>query len=268
MQSHRITTVLLVCTLIALLLIQISPWKKGVAITYADCAPVAAVQAYWEYNWENNTAGCPGVENVPMIWGAANVTKPLGGNSQWLMGFNEPDLTSQADISPAFAAELWHQIEQLYPSRKLLAPAPSNNPDGFSTNPSWLADFRSAYISMYGGPPRMDGLAVHCYRQSASECITLTSQFGYTATLWNVPEVWVTEFSFSLTSPSNPKQAIREAHTFVNWMEGQPRVTRFAWFATKFQGTEIWADPRFYTPLVDWNTGQLSAFGNMYVPYR
>jgi hypothetical protein len=241
--------------------VQTTP-KKGAALTYQDCSSAIAVNASWEYGWSPKPPNCAGIENIPMIWGAGDVNATLGGNSQWVMGFNEPDSGSQANLTPAQAASLWYQIEQMYPDRKLLAPAPSG------ANANWLVDFRNAYISAYGTPPRLDGLAVHCYAWYASQCIPFVQQFESWASSWGVAEVWVTEFSFATTSPSSPSLSVQQAQTFISWMEGQPQVTRFAWFASKIQGTESWLPPSFDTPLVDWNTGQLTSYGNMYLPYR
>jgi Glycosyl hydrolase catalytic core len=236
--------------------------KKGAGLTYQDCASATEVNAVWEYGWAPSPPDCAGIENIPMIWGAGDVSATLGGNSQWIMGFNEPDSASQANLSPAQAATLWYQIEQTYPNRKLLAPAPSG------ADANWLVDFRNAYIAAYGTPPRLDGLAVHCYAWYASQCIPFTQQFESWASSWGVPEVWVTEFSFATTSPSSPSQSLQEAQQFISWLEGQPQVTHLAWFASKIQGTEWWLPPGFDTPLANWSTGQLTSFGTMYLPYR
>ena len=239
-----------------------APLKKGVPLTYPDCAIVTAVNASWEYAWGPTPPDCPGVENIPMIWDSSEINYTLGGNSQWIMGFNEPDSASQANMSPAQAAAGWRQIEQKYPTRKLLAPAPSG------ANASWIVDFRNAYISAYGTAPRMDGLDVHCYRWYASECTDHTQNFITWANSWNVPEVWVTEFSFSPTSPSSPARSLQEAQTFITWMENNPKITRFAWFASKIQGNEWWLPPTHNTPLVNWTTGLPTTYGAMYLPFR
>ncbi len=240
---------------------KIAP-KKGIALTYGDCPSATAVGAIWEHGWSPNPAACTGIENIPMIWGATDVNATLGGNSQWILGFNEPDSSSQSNLTPSQAASLWRQIEQKYPSRKLVSPAPS------SANPNWLVSFHDAYVAAYGTPPRLDALAVHCYVWPVSACITQTQMFETWATSWGTPEVWVTEFSFQTSAPRSQAQAIQDGQTYINWMESNdPMVTRFAWFASKIQGTEWWAIPDFYTPLVDWNTGQLTAFGTMYLPF-
>lgn len=236
--------------------------KKGVGLTYPDCSSATASGAAWQYGWSPSPAACAGVENIPMMWGAGDVNATLGGNSQWIMGFNEPDSASQANLSPANAATLWRQIEQAYPTRKLAAPAPSGG------NTTWLPAFRQSYISAYGTAPRLDALEVHCYAWSASACIQFTQVYEGWASSWGVPEVWVSEFSISPSAPNTLSQSLQEAQTYINWLEADSMITRFAWFASKLQGTEAWLPPTFITPLTDWNTGQLTTFGTMYVPFR
>ncbi len=239
-----------------------APVKKGVPLTYNDCPSVLAMNASWEYAWSPNPPNCAGVENIPMISGSHEINYTLGGNSQWIMGFNEPDSASQANMTPSQAASAWRQIEEKYPTRKLLAPGPSG------ANPSWMVDFRNTYIATYGTAPRLDGLDVHCYAWYAWQCTNHTQQFLTWANSWGVPEVWVTEFSFSPTAPSSPTQSLREAQTFITWMENDSKITRFAWFASKIQGTEWWLPTTFNTPLIHWTTGQPTSFGNMYLPFH
>ncbi len=238
------------------------PSKKGVGLTYHDCDTVAKVGATWEYGWTPQPDNCPGVENIPMLYQASDVGGTVGGNSNWIMGFNEPDSPDQANIPASQAATLWRQVEQLYPNRKLVAPAPSG------ADPTWLVDFRNDYISMYGTAPRLNALAVHCYAWSANACIQFTQQFEAWAKAWGVPEVWVTEFPISPASPNNLNQSLQGGQAFLNWMESDPMITRYEWFASRIKGTEPWASSYFDTPLVDWNSGALTAFGQMYVAYH
>lgn len=236
--------------------------KKGVGLTYQDCPTATAVEAFWIFNWTAVPPPCPNIENVPMIWGASDVNITLGGNSEWILGFNEPNNSSQSNLTATQAATLWRQIEQKYPNRKLVSPAPSG------ANPEWLVSFRDAYLAAFGTAPRLDGLAVHCYAWYASQCITHTQKFLTWANAWNVPEIWITEFSFSPTAPSNPTRALDEGRAFITWVQSQPQVTRYAWFASKMQGNEWWLVPTFQTPLVEWNSGALTSFGQMYLPYK
>lgn len=236
--------------------------KKGIGLPYHDCDSVSKVGASWQYGWTPQPDNCAGVENVPMVYGLSDMTDPIGGNSQWLMGFNEPDSPSQSNLAPSQAATLWRQIEQSNPNRKLVSPAPT------ATNVTWIIAFRNAYISMYGAPPRFDALAIHCYAWSASECISYAQQYEAWAKSWGVPEVWVTEFSISPVAPNNPTRAIQEGQKFMNWMASDPMITHFAWFVSKMQGTEAWAPASFDTPTLDWSSGSLTSYGQMYLPYR
>lgn len=222
--------------------------KKGVGMPYADCDELAALDIKWEYSWSSETWNCPGVENVPMVWGNY-VPKAVGGNSQWLMGFNEPDLPDQSNISVDVAVSLWRSIEQSYADRKLLAPVPSH------LHPDWIVLFNTAYVAKYHQAPRLDALAVHCYLPTADECIALVQQFEDWAAAWDVPEVWVTEFSFVDT---------KEEKQFVRYLQADPLVTRFAWFALSYRGSETWAPARdSQAPLVD-ASGKLTAWGSTY----
>lgn len=234
--------------------------RKGIPLTYSDCSTAIAMGVTWEHSWSPTPPNCAGMDNVPMIWSAAEMNTTLGGNSQWVMGFNEPDLSWQSNLSPAQAAQLWRQVEQKYPTRKLLSPGPSG------ANPNWLLDFRNAYIAAYNTPPRLDGLQTHCYAWYTSQCTDLMQIYLGYANSWGVPEIWVTEFSFATTSPSSPTRAPQEMQNFITWMQGNPKFTRYAWYASKIQGNEWWSMPAFHTPLVDWNTGQPTSFGSAYLP--
>ncbi len=238
----------------------LTPAKKGVPMTYSDCTDLTKIGAIWQYNWSPQPLNCPAVENVPMIWGTASVNSKIGGNSQWVMGFNEPDLTSQSNISPASAAVLWRQIEQQYPTRKLVAPVPSH------LHPTWLVDFRNAYIAKYGTAPRLNALAIHCYSETASFCIQLGQTFEQWAQQWNVSEIWVTEFAIlSCSGTYTITQILQEAQTFTTWMENQSIISRMAWYATRLQGTMT---SPCYSSLIDWNTHNLTLYGNLYSQYK
>jgi putative glycosyl hydrolase len=236
--------------------------KKGVPLTYEDCSTVTDVKGSWQYGWSPTPANCPGIENVPMIEDSSAMNATIGGNSQWLMGFNEPDLADQANLTLAQAAKLWRKIEQEHPNLKLLAPAPSGG------NGVWINNFRNTYIATYGTPPRLDGLAVHCYAWYASDCINQTKQFESWASSWGIKEIWVTEFSFSPAAPSSQTQSLQEAQTYINWLTNESLVTRYAWFASRVQGTEKWLSPYFVTPLAQWTDGQLTSYGSSYASFR
>lgn len=199
-----------------------------------------ALGASWLYDWTLTPAGSaatlegPGIEAVPMIGHASMVGADLGGNSQWVLGFNEPDLIVQSNIAPEQGAVLWREIEQLYPGHKLVSPA--------VIDPLWLDHMRNVYIGRFGVAPRFDALAWHCYAWQAAGCIALGERFVALAELWGVPEVWCTEFVFVEAHTADPE---REARTFVAWLEAEPLVTRYSPFAGYAErGSWYWPDVR------------------------
>lgn len=217
------------------------PQKKGVGIPFdhQDCSQALW---YWHYNWSPTPLDCPWSEGVPMVWGKS-IPSFVSGNSKYLLGFNEPDRPDQSNLSPQEAAMLWGYIEAYYPNKKLISPAPSHE------NPEWLREWHAL------AHPRLAGLAVHCYLPTAQECMTLVQKYIAWAQEWNVPEIWVTEFAF---------QDWTEAAQYIFWMERQPLITHYAWFATRIDGDEKWAQGMGWkAPLFD-KDNALTLWGERY----
>lgn len=216
---------------------------RGVTLKYRDCADVGAVGATWAYDWSVAPPLCPGVESVPMIsckqeaeWLLFGQTA-LGGNSEWVMLFNEPDLI--LPISPVEGARLYRVLEPHLKGRRIVAPAPSES------GIEWLPEFRAAYAVQWGHYPRLDALAVHCYSNTFESCRQVVAQFVLWAHQWGVPEVWVTEFAFV----SSEQDAVR----FMRWLRDEPRVTRFAWFTNRDEPSALVAAD-----------GELTRWGRVY----
>src|SRR5574343_224524 len=227
------------------------PNKLGVA----GCGPCGALGCAWCYSWSPWPGAPVGVERVPMIRDATNVNvTQLGGNSAWLMGFNEPDLAGQANLSPERAAELWRELERKWPDRKLVAPAPSH------LHPEWLVQWWVAYEERYGQPPRVDALALHCYL-SADNCIRLAQEYAGLAEVWGIREGWVTEFAFTPVVP-NWEQQVSE---FVTYLEQSPFWTHYAPFVSRETcDNEFWDCATAGDPSLFDRFGQLTEVGRAY----
>lgn len=237
--------------------------KRGVCLLYGGpCADVAEVGASWYYTWGPTPPLCAGAEAVPMIWGADAKYWQVKPGPGWLMGWNEPDVVNQANIAPNEGAALWEQIEQRWPEKRLVAPAPA------WSALRWLEQWFDAYMARFGRQPRMDALAVHCYRATAAECIAETQYTLDLAARWNVPEVWITEYGFLPCdglgyAAGDLTAALREAERYTAWLDTQPQVTRYAWFGTRIKGGEWWAFPAGCSTALYDDLG-LTAFGVWY----
>lgn len=144
-----------------------SPWERGGAAGWyvgheADvCPDLHTLHAAWWYDWgTGNAAFCEGVEYVPMIWGRDFVTATLTGNSRWLLGFNEPNLPTQAWMTPEEAVSLWRHLEDT--GRLLVSPAVYAD---YNCNPcgNWLERFMTLCAARLPTPCRVDVIALHWY---------------------------------------------------------------------------------------------------------
>ena len=97
--------------------------KKGIGMWSSPTAQasLAASRVSWYYDWTPNQQTVlpgggppPGVEFVPMVWGAEDVTPARLAMAQalgtTLLGFNEPDRHDQANMSVEQALALWPQL--------------------------------------------------------------------------------------------------------------------------------------------------------------
>lgn len=142
----------------------------------------------WTYDWTvtpyNPSQGNavpeglgPGkdMEFMPMCWNANFDETALRGylsshpGVKYLLGFNEPNFSAQANLTPAQAAQKWPVLEQIAADYGLQLVSPALNFTGESVGGrvwqpyDWLDNFIAQYRSLYGKDPRMDYIALHCY---------------------------------------------------------------------------------------------------------
>jgi len=197
----------------------VSQPRAKLGLSGGTTAQTAVLGGSWLYNWGSWGQSTEAVQFVPMIWGADNVGVPVPSDAVWLLGFNEPD--GQSLVATQRGAELWREIERLYPDKRLASPAPSH------LDPGWLKRMRLAYITRYGEPPRFDALCAHSYRDTAAGIIADVRIYLDWAEAWGVPEVWLTEFA--ILPGWNPAWRY-ELETLLAWLEAEPRVTRYSPF--------------------------------------
>lgn len=188
----------------------------------------------WVYNWSPYRTNIAGTEFVPMLWSTnrghdGNQFLNQARGAKVVLGFNEPERSDQANMSPAEAARAWKQyIEPLRAQgTRLGSPAIASTDQGLN----WLLQFLSE-LNKVGG--RIDFLALHWYGRGVDNFIGWITYVRQRT--GNQYPVWVTEFACTSWNPSQPV-SVQEASDFMrqsvsrlnslNWVE------RYAWFGAQ-----------------------------------
>lgn len=216
-----------------------SAQATGKGVSAANFAGVttalADVRAGWYYTWASNTQGItapPGVEFVPMIWGPGSVTdaelnqaKALGTT---LLGFNEPDMAGQANMTVDRALDLWPRLQST--GMRLGAPAVAFGGDQAG---GWLDRFMSGAAAR---GHRVDFIPLHWYGSDFSSAATGHLR-GYLQAVYDRyrKPIWLTEYAlidFTGPVPRYPNQ--NEQSDFIRnstaMLASLPFVERYAWF--------------------------------------
>ncbi|GAA0423261.1 hypothetical protein Aca07nite_23500 [Actinoplanes capillaceus] len=240
-----------------------SPSKKATAVPAARSPKKGAgvwrfagskgalqdVGAGWYYDWgpnDDEVPGPAGVEFVPMIWGAANVTgatlRQAKAEGDVLLGFNEPDLAEQSNMTVEAALAAWPKLEAT--GMRLVSPAVAFGGD---TAGGWLDRFMTGAAAK---GLRVDAIALHWYGSDFSAAAV--GQFlGYVDAVhkrYGKP-IWVTEFGLIDFggSPRYPSDAqkVRFIKGATAGLEKRSYVERYAWFGLPAVGDS--ADFGLYT---------------------
>jgi hypothetical protein len=218
--------------------------KVGVASSlYLDSAPqkLATIGARWAYDWTAQIHPSNiGIEWVPMIWSAAYLTPQniaalqqakADGSAHYLLGFNEPDHRSQADITPARAAALWPRLMQT--GLKLGSPAPETPFNGWLRNFMWLVHAQHLTVNF---------IALHCYVDFTDplSIAKLRSELITVHDTYHRP-IWITELgAINIRlwgqpmehDPTTVRAQIFMRHVFA-MLNSLSFVQRYAWFTDR-----------------------------------
>lgn len=219
--------------------------KRGVSENQFSVAPQLEVLepgVSWYYNWgnvpgaglDNGVIDFTGFEFVPMTWNAnynADKIRQYCASHpevKYLLGFNEPNFTKQANMTPEQAAAEWPAVQSLARELglKIVAPALNYSPNPPYTNPT---DWMDEFVALVG-EDAFDYVAIHNY-----------GGFGVLKTLATTfherygKDVWVTEFCLwpnegDPNSTVTPTEQINSMVESVEWLEQTPWIFRYAWF--------------------------------------
>jgi len=212
--------------------------RKGVSTWSFTGAGKALAEsgASWYYDW----AATPDIDApaavsfVPMIWGASDVTTATLGEvsheGHVLLGFNEPDLSSQANMSVRQALSLWPKL--MATGMTLGSPAVAYDA---ATPGGWLDQFMKG-VAAHGY--RVNFITVHWYGgdfKTGPAVQQLQSYLQAIYARYHLP-VWVTEFAlanFGGGTPTFPTEGQQAAFltAATRMLDGLAYVRRYAWFA-------------------------------------
>jgi RNA polymerase sigma factor (sigma-70 family) len=218
--------------------------KKGVgawAFTGATQA-LSESGASWYYTWSATPGvpGPPGTPFVPMIWGAADVTtstlSQVKQEGPYLLGFNEPDMASQSNMTPAQALSLWPQL--MATGMQLGSPAVAD--DG-ATPGGWLDQFMSGATAR---GYRVNFITLHWYGSDFATGAAVSQLQSYLQAVYaryHLP-IWLTEFALANFggSPTTPTQQQQAAFltAATEMLQRLPFVQRYAWFGLQATPTD------------------------------
>jgi hypothetical protein len=201
-----------------------------------------------------------------MFWGHATVTQANvdivnslyhQGKIFYVLGFNEPDLADQSNMTVAQALEDWKFLSsRLDQGIKLVSPAVS------WPGAQWFNEFMAG-VQQQG--LRLDHIALHIYMGQATT--TYNTQVSNIYSLYG-KKIWITEFAprddnaVSGDPSSNHFSAQWILDNFMTplltQLESSEAVYRYAWFS----GSPSWAD--LWTSILIDGNGNLTILGEYY----
>lgn len=214
--------------------------KRGVSFDFkqAEDLPLLSPSCSWAYNWGNTQNAQAALwfdsndmDFCPMAWNntynadAIRQYVQAHPKTKYLLGFNEPNLKDQCNMTPAEAAAHWGEVVALANELhvKLVSPAMNYGTlDGYSDPVKWLDEFfAQPGVSMAD----IDAIAVHCYMSSPSAVRNYIEMFRK----YGKP-VWLTEFCAWDPVPGSVESQMDYMCTVLNYLEQEPLVERYAWF--------------------------------------
>lgn len=227
--------------------------KRGVGATYPDCEQLRSLGVSWYHNWSLRPGVCEGISSVPQVWCLGEIGKPVGGNSNILIAFNEPDQPSQCCLSPEQAAEVWPQVEAMAEGRLLTSPNATWMP--------WLEMWYQAYTDMYGRPPKVDLVAVDFYA-SISRSLEILDEARVLMGLWEAQGILIPEFGYPY---GTEQEAVEYMQQMVPILEKDSRVIGYAWYQLSQPDDPLWQPKGWVnTSLFDYATGDITLLGTNY----
>jgi len=220
--------------------------KRGVAFSFTLLTDLPLMSPYisWDYNWGNaptdNAAtwfDANEMDFCPMCWNGNYSADRIRAfvaahpKTKYLLAFNEPNLTDQANMTPAQAAAIWAPVVALAKELNLKLVSPAMNYGtlaGYSDPIKWLDEF---FAQPGVSIDDIYAISVHCYMASASSVQGYIERFEK----YNKP-IWLTEFCAWDPVPGSVNTQMDYMCSVLNYLESHAPVERYAWFIPRSSG--------------------------------
>lgn len=250
--------------------------KRGIAYGNHSVADMAAISnsVTWWYNWSINPDSKVasvyenyGMDFVPMTWnGSINETALRAfysshPNAKYLLGFNEPNFTTQANMKPSVAAAAWPRLEKIAKDfgLKIVAPAVNYADKPVTENGITYSDPIAYLDAFFAACPncQVDYIAVHnymCYAGALSSDIKRYKKYK--------KPIWLTEFA--CWDQPTMTLAMQKDYMMgaIDYLEGDTTIFRYSWFTGRM------ATRYPYLELFNSVSGQLTELGQLYLNFN
>lgn len=217
--------------------------KRGVSydIPYFEDVKALSQGVSWFYNWgtspkstiDNNYSNY--MDYCPMAWNGVNADalrafKAKHPECKYLLTFNEPNLTDQANMTPSQAAAKWPAVKAIAQELNLKIVSPAMNYgtlSGYSDPITWLDDFfKLVPLS------DIDAIAIHTYMNWPGAVSWYVGRFAkYGKPIW-LTEFCAWEYQEPLTTNAQVGYLFQRNTMIekVEFLELNPQVEKYAWF--------------------------------------
>ena len=206
--------------------VRVFPWRWTAKKGWGGTQYMPLTDPLWSYDWGNSSASTVDREYLPMKWSSSSGTASINTmqNTTCVLGYNEPDSTSQANMTTNQAIADWPTMMQW----GLRAGAPASSDSGLSgQGVQWTINFMTMATNL---GYRVDFVPVHWYKcgQSPAQLISYLNQVY---SLFKRP-MWVTEWndgaSWCTPLPADYNAEAAALTNFVTALENSPIVERYA----------------------------------------
>jgi autotransporter-associated beta strand protein len=206
--------------------VRVFPWRWTAKKGWAGTQYMPLTDPLWSYDWSTGSASTVDREYLPMKWSSSSGTGNINNmqNTTCVLGYNEPDSTSQANMTTNQAIADWPTMMQW----GLRAGAPASSDSGVTgEGVQWTINFMTLVTNL---GYRVDFVPVHWYKcgQSPSQLISYLNQVY---SLFKRP-MWVTEWndgaSWCTPLPSDYNAEAAALTNFVTALENSPIVERYS----------------------------------------